>query len=225
MVPASTSLARLLRETADDLASRVTGASVSAVLWRGGRAVVRVHTDAQAGGLSDFQVELLEGPPVAALTSYRPVLVDDYRVDRRWPQVRRRAGDMGLRAQRSTVSPTAAGPLTLCLLSRRAGSFREGSVAAGFHDQAAVHAVTTLRLWAERVRGHRSAVVDRALGVVMATQGCAADEALVLMREQAAADRRPLTALAADLLDRDIPGHLRRDRPDRRIARRVLASR
>jgi hypothetical protein len=154
MAPPSTSLSGRLRVTADDLAWRVSGA------------------------LCDLQVELLEGPPVAALASHRPVLVEDYRVDRRWPQVRSRAVDMGVRAQRSTVSPTAAGLLTLCLLSRRAGSFREGSVAAGFHDQVAVHTVTTLRLWAERVHGHFSAVVDRALGVVMATQGCAADEAL-----------------------------------------------
>jgi len=185
MPTSTTSLARLLRLTVDDLSARLAGTPVAATVWHGRLPVVRVHTDDDAGAVSDVQVARLEGPPARALETFRPVLVEDYRLDRSWPAVSRTAREHGVRAQRSAVVLTAVGSLTVCVLSRRAGSFRDGTPQAGYHDQATVQAATPLRLWAARELDRVGAVVERARGVLMGRTGCSADAALALLEEHA----------------------------------------
>lgn len=200
MPPSATSLARLLRITVDDLAARLAGASVAATVWQGRLPVLRAHTDADTGVVSDLQAALFEGPPARALETLRPVLVEDYRIERTWPAISRIAREKGVRAQRTAVALTAVGMLTVCVLSRRAGSLRDGTSQAGLHDQATVHAVTGLRLWAERELDRSSALVERACGVVMEREGCSADDALALLEVRACTTALTVPDVAAALL-------------------------
>jgi len=101
---------------------------------------------------------------------------------------------------RLRVVRAAVGALTVCVMSRRAGSFREGTPQVGYHDPATVHAVTTLRLWAESELDRVAAVVERARGVLMGREGCSADAALALLEERAGSAALSVPAVAAAVL-------------------------
>lgn len=77
----------------------VPGCDDVAVAVISGDGVVTVGaTSAAAGDLQAAQLRFSSGPGLAALKQGRAVLVEDYRLDRRWPHVSRAAGIHGVRS-------------------------------------------------------------------------------------------------------------------------------
>lgn len=210
---------RTLARAARAEAGLAGGAGLT-VLLGGGR--VHAGSDASAEALEAMQDALAEGPgctAVAARCTVRSGTVGT--VERRWPQLVRRARSLGVRAMISLPLLAGGEPLgVLTLYFRTAadlGATPEDTLRRAAHD--ALQTLLDLRLRAlleessrslECARRERSEV-DLAVGLLMDRYGFTASQATVLVVQLARQDGVSTEAAARGLTGRD--GQVVRPRP------------
>jgi GAF domain/ANTAR domain len=184
------------------------------VLISGGRNLGNVCvSDAVIESVEDVQYTLGEGPCIDAFNTRTPVLVADLaNSDGRWPGFREGALVAGMRAAFGfplMVGTSCIGALNL--FHDQPGALRD----AQYADAVAVAHVAsrTVLGWQsaaelgslawqlERAQAHR-AVVHQATGMVSVQAGVPAGDALVLLRAHAFAEGRPVSEIAAEVVNR-----------------------
>jgi hypothetical protein len=149
-------------------------------------------SDADAAQIDELQYGLDHGPCLTALRTGELVRIDDLASDQRWGEYAVRALARGVRSSLSmplTAQGRTAGALNVYsgrprlfgeAQTRLAGRFtQDAAVAAGIAARLAARAELTgqLRAWlASR------AVIDQAIGVIMAEQRCTATGAFAILR-------------------------------------------
>lgn len=199
----------LLRGVAG-LAVRVVdgAASGSITLVERERVITVAAVDAVALQLDQHQYEQGAGPCLEALHTCSPVHVPDMHEERRWEDFRTVALDHGVRGVLSlplTVRDSAVGVLNL--FTRTGFDERDLRLARVLAAHAAVAVTAALRTYdqvtlTEHLRTALSSrsVIDQAIGVVMAREGCTADEAFGLLRKVSQQRNIKLRQVAADLV-------------------------
>ena len=174
-------------------------------------------TGAEAGGVTDLQLALGEGPGVDAAESGTPVVVGDLSADgslRRWPSFAPRAAGHGVRAMYSV--PLALGALRLGVLDLHRGEPGEPDTEELL--DAVVYADTALMLVLDDLGGLPAvsgtgefldvypalwrAEVHQAAGMVSVQLGVPVLEALVRLRAHAYRRGRPLAEVARAVVER-----------------------
>jgi GAF domain-containing protein len=171
-------------------------------------------SDARAPMVDEEQYHVGEGPCLEALRTGRPVDVADQGTDERWAAYAARARDRGVRSSLSLPLLVDGRPLgALNLYSdRRTDAFGDDGVrrrALEFADRASV--ILTLAI--QRLEQDRTArelqealasrsLIDQAIGVIMAEQGCDAHVAFDLLRHRSQTRNRKLRQVAEDLITR-----------------------
>jgi GAF domain-containing protein len=174
-------------------------------------------SDARASLVDQAQFDTGTGPCLETLATGEQVEVTDQRTDERWPSYGARAVDLGVRASLSV--PLTSGDQTLGALNvygyerpREFGEDEKQRIAM-FASQAS----TALTLAIERTERERTAhqlekafvsraVIDQAIGVLMAQEKCTADQAFALLRQHSQNNNRKLRDVAVDLITR-LTGH------------------
>lgn len=205
-------LERTLRRVADLAVRCIPGCdAVGVTLLEDGACQTRAATGGLVYEVDHFQYDINEGPCLQAVRDREPHQVDDMATSQRWSRFGRHAAERGIHSSLSlplVVRGEALGALNL--YSRRPGAFdaSERETALMFAAQAAVALANTqtyaagVRL-AEQLRvalGSR-ALIDQAIGAVMAQLRCDADEAFGRMREYSQTSHRKLRLVADDILD------------------------
>jgi GAF domain-containing protein len=187
-------------------------ASCGIHLYRDGRPQPAVSSDDRAAQLDETQYRLDEGPCLQALQTGQPVYVADTASDPRWTHYMELARDRGLRSSLSlplTIDQATIGALNLFAF-HSADAFHPAEQQRGrlFAAQAsAALQVTTRLLETGRVRQQLEqaltsrAVINQALGIVMARHGCDAEQAFAVLRTESQHSNRKLRDIAADLVN------------------------
>ncbi len=175
------------------------------------RPVTVASSDAAALLLDESQYGVHEGSCLQAMRTGQAVYVADAQTDERWPGYLRAARARGLRSSLSL--PLLADGQSVGALNvynwDRADAFdaptRAG--AAVFAAQASTVLLLALRhvqssettQQLETALRSRS-VIDQAMGVIMAQQGCTADEAFAILRAHSQHNNRKLRLVAQELV-------------------------
>ena len=181
------------------------------------------NTRAATGGLvyevDTFQYEIGEGPCLHAVAEREIVAIEDMSAEQRWAQFGRHAADRGIHSSLSMpmmVRGEALGALNLYSFRPHAFSASDRQTASMFAAQAAV-AVANSQTYAASVKMTRElrnalesrAVIDQAMGILMARNGHSADDAFTALRVRSQHENRKLRDVAADIVgsasaDRDM---------------------
>ena len=195
------------------LAARTAGDGMScgmALRQRGRPAPVAACTDPLASEADRLQAQADDGPALRALRDARPQHVHDTATENRWPRFCRQAASLGVRSCYALPLITGgemAG--ALALYGRRPGVFGPEEIrrAERFARSASGALALALRLasCADQNDQLRSsimsrAVIDQALGVIMATQRCPQDKAFALLRSVSQNTNVKLRDLAASIV-------------------------
>lgn len=171
-------------------------------------------TQAATGGLvyevDTYQYDIGEGPCLQAVLEHEIVAVDDMGSDTRWPRFSRHAAERGLHSSLSLplmVRGEALGALNLYAFRPSAFGADDRQTASMFAAQAAV-AVANARTYAASVKLTRElrealdsrAVIDQAMGIVMARNGHSSEHAFTALRLRSQAENRKLRDVAADIV-------------------------
>lgn len=169
-------------------------------------------TDALAVALDEAQYGDDAGPCLDAIRTESVTLVEDVDAEGPWPLYRRRAREAGVRSSLSLPLSVAGRTIGgLNLYSTRRGTFdaAQRETFTVFASQAAAALAMVQR--SERSARTRAqleealtsrAVIDQALGIVMAQQRCTADQALALLRKQSQTTNRRVRDVATELIER-----------------------
>lgn len=186
---------QFLRELAVLATHAVGGDAMScgmALREQGRPATVTACSDPLASQADQAQHESGNGPAMDALRHARPVNVRDTATAKRWPRFCRQAASLGIRSCYAAPLVGGGKPAgALVLYARRPRAF--GTELARRADKFARHASGALTLslrmasCADQNDQLRSsvvsrAVIDQALGVIMATERCPQEKALALLR-------------------------------------------
>jgi len=208
----SGSVERFLHELAV-LAARTVSDGMScgmALPQRGRPTPVSACSDPLASEAGRLQIQTGDGPALRALRDARPQHVHDTATENRWPRFCRQAASLGVRS--CYALPLRAGGEragALVLYGRRPGAFGPEEIrrAERFARNAAGALTLALRLasCADQNDQLRSsimsrAVIDQALGVIMATQRCPQDKAFALLRSVSQNTNVKLRDLAASIV-------------------------
>jgi GAF domain-containing protein len=195
------------------LAARTVSDGMScgmALRQRSRPAPVSACSDPLASEADRLQVQTGDGPALWALRDARPQHVHDTATENRWPRFCRPAAALGVRSCYALPLITdgeLAGALVL--YGRRPGAFGPVEIrrAERFARNAAGALTLALRLasCADQNDQLRSsimsrAVIDQALGVIMATQRCPQDKAFALLRSVSQNTNVKLRDLAASIV-------------------------
>ena len=176
------------------LSTRVAGEGLSCgmTLRQRGRPPAAVAcTDQLAAQADDIQYRMGDGPCLYAMRHGRPVRIDDFAVHDRWPHFSRQASrSASARASRCRCSPTrsrrARSP---CTPGGRTRSAAETARAEQFAGHASGALTLALRMAScndtnDQLRSSMvsRAVIDQALGVIMATERCPQDKAFAVLK-------------------------------------------
>lgn len=175
------------------------------------RPLTVASSDAGALLLDESQYDVQEGTCLHAMVTGEVVYVPDAATDPRWPAYMRTARRCGLRSSLSL--PLVAGGASVGALNvyswDRVDAFTGAARAAaeGFAAQASTVLLLALRhlTSSETTRQLEAAltsrsVIDQAMGVIMAQQGCSADEAFAVLRAHSQHNNRKLRAIAEELV-------------------------
>jgi GAF domain-containing protein len=167
-------------------------------------------SDPLASEADQLQFQSEEGPVLHALQYGRPALVDDTATDGQWPRFSRPAAALGIGscyALPLLSEDEAVGALVL--YARRPGAFgpRETARADAFVARASGTLTLALRQAAcadqnDQLRSSivSRAIIDQALGVIMATERCPQDKAFAMLRSVSQNTNVKLRDLAATIV-------------------------
>jgi len=171
-------------------------------------------THAATGGLvyevDHYQYDIDDGPCLQAVRDGQPYEVEDMALSARWHDFCQHAAERGIQSSLSlplVVRGEALGALNLYARHARAFTPADRETALMFAVQAAV-VLANAQTFAAGVRlAHQlrealdsRAVIDQAIGVVIAQRQCEADEAFERLRERSQHTHRKLRLVAADVL-------------------------
>lgn len=154
-----------------------------------------VFTAASGGAiaqqLDDIQYETGEGPCLATIDTGKPVRVDDITEDDRWPRFAPRAAEQGLRASFSLPLPVqgqVVGSLNLYSTTRpfdveaeRLGHLFAAQATAAMANIKTLHEARSMVDQLTQALESRD-VIGQAKGILMAREGCTADQAFDILR-------------------------------------------
>jgi GAF domain-containing protein len=186
------------------------GASCGIVLRVGGLPSVIACSDELAARVEKIQQVVLDGPCLSAMRTGRVASVEDTAQRGRWAEFAARAVAAGVGSSLSvplTVGDRPVGALNL--YAPGAGAFGETRLRRARGVAGAVSGV--LALAASRAEQARQvgdlraalgarAVIDQAIGVVMAQQRCTTDEAFDILRRASQRRNVKLRDVAADIV-------------------------
>jgi GAF domain-containing protein len=176
------------------LAARSLGEGLSCgiTLQPNGKPLTVASSDANASQVDELQYGLDRGPCLTALRTGKQVRIDDLVSDRRWREYAVRALAHGVRSSLSMpliIPDRRIGAINLYsdrphffgeAATRLAERFtRDANIAVGIAGRLAGQAVLTEQLRASLAS---RAVIDQAIGVIMAQQRCTADDAFAVLR-------------------------------------------
>ena len=159
---------------------------------RGHPASATACSDPLASAADRAQYQADDGPALDALRHARPVHVRDTASTSGWPRFCREAAALGIRSCYAVPLVQDGEPIgAVMLYARRAGAF--GQEAAGRAAEFARHAAGALALSLristcedqnDQLRSSivSRAVIDQALGVIMARERCPQDKAFAMLR-------------------------------------------
>jgi GAF domain-containing protein len=183
----------------------------SITMLRRGEPRTPVYTDKAALTLDEIQYNLGDGPCLAAIR-HRGVEHVETTSDCRWPTFAAAAAEAGVVECLSVpLADEQAALGALNLYSKTAGSFDQDArdVACLFADQLGVAAANALayveayELSQQLQQAMESrAVIEQAKGILMAAQGCDADEAFRILVRASQNQNRKLRAIAAEIVAR-----------------------
>ena len=184
-------------------------------------------SDPRAELLDETQYRMNAGPCLQSMETGELVEIADTHAERRWADYVERAVGVGLRCSLSiplTIADETFGALNVYGFDR-SGLFgpEERVPLERFAAQAAVTMRLEARLGGEdRLLGQMEealrsrADIDQALGIIMATQRCSAQEAFDILREQSQRTHTRVQDLVVDLITRTSGQAPDRGRPFRR---------
>jgi transcriptional regulator with GAF, ATPase, and Fis domain len=197
------------------LASRTVRDGMScgmALRQRGRPAPATACSDPLASAADQVQFQTGEGPVPDALRLARPVRIHDTATHDQWPRFCRQAKSLGIRSCYAVPLTTDGDPAgALVLYARRPGAFGTAETARAdkFAKDAAGALTLAVRMasCADRNDQLRSsivsrAIIDQALGVIMATERCPQDKAFALLQSVSQNTNVKLRDLAATIVTR-----------------------
>lgn len=168
-------------------------------------------SDARAAQADEVQYGQGEGPCLETVRTGQPTVVEDLAREERWPSYRPRALGYGIRSSLSlplTVNGDVRGALNLYSTTVTAFGQEERQAAEIFGIQASMVLTVAVRQAQQakltdqlREALATRAVIDQALGVVMAHGGCDRDSAFAILRQASQNQNRKLRAVAADIVE------------------------
>jgi GAF domain-containing protein len=194
------------------LAARLTKAGLSCgmTMRSGGRPVTVACSDPVAAEVDGVQYALDEGPCLRAMRDGRAVRIEDTAAGAHWPQFEKNAASRGIRsclALPLTVGGEPVGALNLYARTASAFGAAEARRAEAFADNAggavalAVRMASHTALIAQLRSSLASrAVIDQALGIVMARERCTQARAFEIMRSASQHRNVKLRDLAAAMV-------------------------
>lgn len=206
-------LETFLREVAS-LAAGLLDPPVSAgITIRHGDEVLTGASDDRAASLESEQYLAGRGPSLEALATGGLVGVSDQRAETRWAAYAELARDHGILSTLSLplfVDERAIGALSLYSIEQVDGFGDDvRQRAQEFAAQASVALTLAIRYDAQSRTSHQlkqallsRTVIDQAIGILMAQQGCDADTAFDLLRRHSQSNNRRLREVAEDLITR-----------------------
>jgi len=211
----SDSVEQFLHELAVLAARTVSeGMSCGMALRRRGRAtrVTTACSDPLASEADRVQYQAGEGPAAHVLRHGRRVRIHDTATHDRWPGFCRQAAALGIRSCYALPLVTNGEPDgALLLYAREPGAFgaEEARRAEKFAGHASGALALSLRMAScldqnDQLRSSivSRAVIDQALGVIMATEHCPQDKAVALLRSVSQNTNVKLRDLAATIVTR-----------------------
>jgi GAF domain-containing protein len=208
------SVEQFLHELAG-LSTRVVGEGLSCGMTlrqRGRPPATAACTDPLAAQADDIQYRMGDGPSLHAIRHARVVRVDDFATHDRWPRFSRQAAGLGLRSCLAVPLLTdddSAGAVNL--YARRPYAFgpAETARAERFAGHASGALTLALRMAScndlnDQLRSSivSRAVIDQALGVIMATERCPQDRAFAVLKTVSQNTNIKLRDLAATIVTR-----------------------
>ncbi len=167
-------------------------------------------TDPLASEADEVQYQTGDGPCLHAIRHAQAVRIDDTATHGRWPRFARQAVSLGIRSCLAVPLIADGEPVgALNLYARRPGAFgpAEISRAQRFAKHASGTLTLALRLAScqdlnDQLRSSlvSRAVIDQALGVIMATERVPQDKAFALLRTVSQNTNVKLRDLAADIV-------------------------
>jgi GAF domain-containing protein len=195
------------------LATRVIADSLSCAITlrqRGRPPAAAACSDPLASQADEIQYRTGDGPCLHAMRDGRQVRIDDLATHDQWPRFARQAAALGIRSCLALPLVADGGPAgALTLYARRPAAFGPAEVRRG--ERFARHASGALTL-ALRIASCNDlndqlrssimsrAIIDQALGVIMATERCPQDKAFALLRTVSQNTNVKLRDLAADIV-------------------------
>ncbi len=186
------------------------GSSCGITIRRSDGTLAVASSDDFAMFVDQFQHELGEGPCLSALAHGEVILVNDMTTETRWPRFLDVAARLGVQAVLCTpisLERSAAGVINL--YARRTHAFIDVHRwrATTFADQTGGVVGLAVRLaeqveLAEQMEAALAsrAVIDQAIGVIMAQNRCAKDEAFAVLRRASSHRNRKLRDIAQDVV-------------------------
>ncbi len=182
-----------LRELVSQAARLVAGGlSCGMTLGASGRPFTVACSHEQAAEVDEIQYEFGDGPCLEAMRSGVVVSLPDTTAERRWAGFCARAAQRGVRATLSLPLTADGGPAgALNLYAPAPGAFREPEIRRA--QQFAGHASGALAL-SSRLASYAAltgqlraslasrAIIDQAIGVIMAQERCSQAKAFVILR-------------------------------------------
>lgn len=195
-----------------DLAVRCMAScdGVGVTLQRGGRATTRAATGGLIYEVDHFQYDIGEGPCLQCSIDGQIIEIVEMGGEGRWPRFCAHAVERGVHSSLSfplAVRGETLGALNLYANRPRAFTAVDREIGSMFAAQAAV-AVANSQSYAASVKLARElhqalesrAVIDQALGVLMARDGCSPAEAFSVLRVRSQHENRKLWVVAEDVV-------------------------
>jgi GAF domain-containing protein len=186
--------------------------SCSITLVRDGRRDTAASSDDIATMADEAQYSEQEGPCLSALRDGSEVVVDDLTTETRFGDYPGKAVALGLRSVVALPLPGNAEPVgALNLYSTEPGVFTDGTLTrARLLSAAAAGAVEVARRLIEQSQLNEDLkaamasrrIIDQALGITMAREGCDAETAFGILRRTSQNEHRKLREVAVDLVTR-----------------------
>lgn len=200
-------LGRLVQMAAD-VDPRIAGCAVT--LRRRRETATVTPSNALAASVDELQYEAGQGPCLETLRSGEVIVVDDYVDEDRWAGYPSHALAQGVRSSLSVplaVAGTTVGALNC--YSLEPDVFADALVTAvqGFTAKAQASLAVVLREAEQsdvvdqlHTAMQTRSVIDQALGILMAREGCAAENAFAILRRSSQSRNVKIATIAAELV-------------------------